>query len=214
MKEIDFLPQWYKSSKRRRVNYHRQYIVIGGLFLGMLAWNFSAGYSVSLLHAQVEVISNSISSNDKIAERYQVFQDNLTGLQQKGQLLGRLDTGVKMSWVMGELSFLVKDKVILTKLDIKGEVLKTEVSEGAVSGVSFSSGQVKADQAMPGGDIQFKVIICGRASNAAEVTSFISRLEKSVYFNQIVPGFMKNIKDSSETDFEISCNVANYVEKK
>ena len=99
MKEIDFLPQWYKTGKRRRVNYRRQYIVIGGLFFGMLAWNFSAGYSVSLLNAQVDVMSNSISSNDTIAGRYQEFQDNLTELQRKWELLELLDPGLKMSCV-------------------------------------------------------------------------------------------------------------------
>ncbi len=214
MKEIDFLPQWYKTGERRRVNYRRQYIVVVGLFLGMLAWNFSAGYSVSLLNAQVAVMANSINSNDKIAERYQKFQDNLTELQHKSLLLEKLDPGVKMSCVIGELSFLVQDKVILTKLKIKGELLEKEESRTATTGISFSSVHRKADEAMPEGDIQFKVMISGLASSAAEVTAFISRLEESVYFSQIVPGFMKNIKDSSETDFEISCYVDNYVEKK
>lgn len=212
MKEIDFLPQWYKTGKRRRVNYRRQYIVIGGLFFGLLAWNFSAGYSVSLLNAQVAVMTNSISSNDKIADRYHKFQDNLTELQAKWRLLESLDPGVKISCVIGELSFLVEDKVMLTKLGVKGELLSKRKTGIGKSVVSFSRGPSKGNAAMPEGDIQFKVTISGRALSAAEVTGFMSRLEKSVYFSQIVPGFMRNVKDSSETDFEISCYVANYVE--
>jgi hypothetical protein len=213
MKEIDFLPEWYKAGKQRRVNYRHQYIVVGGLFLGMLAWNFSAGFSISLLNAQVAVMTNSISSNDKIADRYQEFEDNLTELQQKWGLLDSLNPGVKISCVIGELSFLVKDKVTLTKLDIQGELLERGKSVVGSSVVRFSSGRIKSAQAMPEGDIQFKVTMSGRALNSAEVTAFISRLEKSVYFSQIVPGFMRNIKNSSETAFEISCYVGNYVEK-
>ena len=214
MNEIDFLPQWYKTSKRRRVNYRRQYIAVGGLFFAMLAWSFSGSYSVSLLSAQVKVMENSIGGNAKVAGKYQEFQNRMSALETKARLLGKLDPGLKMSWVLGELSYLVTDNMLITKLDIKSEKIKSEGSDSKGGSVRFSNARKDEDKAMPEANICFRVVIRGLATDAAEVTTFISELEDSPYFCQIVPGFMKNLKDSSETDFEISCVVANYVEKK
>ena len=214
MNEIDFLPQWYKKSKRRRVNYRRQYIVLGGLFLSMLAWSVSGSYSVSLLNAQVEIMENSISCNDMVASRYQVFQDRMTDLQSKAELLDKLDSDLKMTSILGELSYLSTDNILITKLDIKSEKMAFSDDAGKSGSVRFSSGETKTDKSMPESDVRFRVIIRGLASSAAEVTTFISQLEESSYFCEIVPGFMKNAKDSSETDFEISCYIANYIEKK
>jgi len=214
MNEIDFLPEWYKTGKRRRVNYRRQYIVVGGLFLAMLLWGFSGSYSISLLNAQVEVMENSISGNNMIAERYQKFQDEMSVLQSKVELLEKLDPGLKISCVLGELSYLSTDKVLITKLDIKSEKMIFEGGVSKAGSVRFSSVQKAAGKSMPESDVRFRVIINGQAVTAAKVTSFISEVEDSPYFCQIVPGFMKNVKDSSETNFEISCYIANYVETK
>lgn len=212
MNEIDFLPQWYKTDKRRRINYRRQYIVVCALFFGMLAWGFSGSYSISLLNAQVEVIENAVRGNDMVAEKCQEFEDQRLGMQRKAGLLEKLDPGLKMSWILGELSYLLTGNILITKLDIKSEKMSFESGGNRADLVRFSSGQEEVDKSMPESDVRFRVIINGQAINSGEVATFISELEASSYFCQIVPVFMKNVKDSSETDFEISCYVANYVE--
>jgi hypothetical protein len=35
MKEIDFLPEWYKNGRRRRMRYRTQYAVLGCIFVVM-----------------------------------------------------------------------------------------------------------------------------------------------------------------------------------
>jgi hypothetical protein len=37
MKEIDFLPEWYRDGKRRESHYRTQYLAIGCLFAVMVA---------------------------------------------------------------------------------------------------------------------------------------------------------------------------------
>ncbi len=47
MREIDLLPEWYKSNKRRQVSYRSQYIAFCGLLSVMVVWNFVLVHSVS-----------------------------------------------------------------------------------------------------------------------------------------------------------------------
>ena len=93
MKEIDFLPKWYKTGKRRRVNYRRQYIVIAGVFVTLIAWSFSASLSISVVQAQVNMMQKSLDNNQQIAHRYSILQGSLEKLKKKKDVLKRLDTG-------------------------------------------------------------------------------------------------------------------------
>jgi hypothetical protein len=72
------------------------------------------------------------------------------------------------------------------------------------------------------GDVGFKIVLDGVASDARDVAEFICKLEDSPYFCQVVPLFTRNkeikITTSSAgrrggilaSEFEISCKLANY----
>ncbi len=51
MKDIDFLPEWYKSGKRREVSYRTQYMALGGVFLVMAVWSLTTTHSISQARA-------------------------------------------------------------------------------------------------------------------------------------------------------------------
>jgi len=210
MKEIDFLPKWYKSGKRRRVNYRRQYIVIAGVFVTLIAWSFSASLSISVVEAQVDMMHDSLKNNQQIAQGYTVLQGSLVKLQEKRGVLERLDTGVKISSTLAELSYLVGGNITLKNLDFSSETFETE-KFAAGSSVRRGKIGVAEEDAMPPENVRFKIVIEGVADNAADVTAFIKRLEKSDYLCQIIPVILKNIKDSSSAEFEINCHVANYL---
>jgi len=46
MKEIDFLPKWYKSGRRRQISYRTQYVGLAGIFLLMNVRNLAASRSI------------------------------------------------------------------------------------------------------------------------------------------------------------------------
>jgi len=53
MKEIDFLPAWYKSGKRRQISYRTQYAGLVGISVVMMVWNFIATHSLSKATAKL-----------------------------------------------------------------------------------------------------------------------------------------------------------------
>ena len=209
MKEIDFLPKWYKAGKRRRVNYRRQYIVIACVFATLIAWSFSASLSISVVEAQVDMMHDSLKKNQQIAHGYTILQDSLEKLQEKKTLLDKLDTGVKISSTLAELSYLVGKNISLTSLNCTSEVFKTKKT---VSGSTVRLGKPASDRKdiMPPENVRFKIVIKGVADNAEDVTAFIKRLERSEYLCQIIPVILRNIKDTLVAEFEINCYIANY----
>jgi hypothetical protein len=210
MKEIDFLPKWYKTGKRRRVNYRRQYIIIAGIFITLIAWSFSADISMSIVNAQVEMMHDSLRNNQQVARRYIDLQALVSDLQRKSDVLERLDTGVNISDAIGELSYLAGENIIFTTLNYRGEVFKLQSTPSRPS-VRLETVRSAKKDSMPSENMRFKLVLKGVAANAADVTAFIARLEESEYLCQVIPGILKNIKDTSAADFEISCYIANYV---
>jgi len=211
MKEIDFLPKWYKTGKKRRINYRRQYIIIAGVFITLVAWSFSASLSISVVEAQVEMMQNSLDHNQQIAQGYAVVQGSLDKLQAKKSLLERLDTGVRVSSTIAEISYLVGKNITLTNLSCLSEIYKTEEVDKKSSSVRFGKAESQKDDVMPAENTRFKIVIKGVADSAADVTAFIKRLEQSDYLCQIIPVILRNVKDTSFAEFEINCYVANYV---
>jgi hypothetical protein len=210
MKEIDFLPKWYKTGKRRRVNYRRQYIVIAGVFITLIAWSFSASLSISVVQAQVGMMQKSLDNNQQIAHRYTILQGSLDKLKKKKDVLERLDTGVKISSALAELSYLVGDNVSLTVLNYSSEVFDPATS-GSGSSVRLGRAVAGKVKAMPPENIRFRIVIKGVAENAADVTAFIKRLEQSDYLCQIIPVILQNIRGTFAAEFEINCYVANFI---
>ena len=210
MKEIDFLPKWYKTGRRRRLNYRRQYIIIAGVFITLVAWSFSANYSISSIEAQVNHMQSSLKNNERIASLYNDLQDSLNDMQKYADILDKVDSGIRVSPLLAELSYLVGGNITLVKLDVKAEEYQPEKKSGS-SSVKFAGSRSKKEQdSMPLPNTRFRVVINGISKDAADVTAFIARLEESEYFRQIIVGYLQDIRDSSDSKFEVSCFIGNY----
>ena len=216
MKEIDFLPQWYKAGKRRRVNYRRQYIVIAGLLVTMIAWSLAAGYSVSVAKAQVDVLQESLERNGPVAARFQQFQQEITELERKKNVLEKLGQRTTVSSIIAELSYLVNDDIVVREIVITNEKFENRQSASGGGSVRISSSQGQKKESLLDTDSRIKVIIDGLAVNGLDVGGLMSEIENSPYFFQVVPGFSNNTKTKTgqATEFEISFYVANYKEQK
>ena len=216
MKEIDFIPQWYKTGRRKRVKYRRQYAVLVGLFIALVLWSFAAGYGVALSQAHVERIRQRIAEKVPIAAEYAQLEAEQKNLVQKKETLERLDQKIGFANILAELSFLVSDNIILQQVSMENKSLQSTASPVKTSYIRLGSSRADSTAVLPDEDLCLVISIEGIAVNANEVAILISKLESSQYFCNVVPGYSRN-KDLEQlvaTEFEIRCNVANYISRK
>jgi hypothetical protein len=223
MKEIDFLPEWYKSGKRRQTGYRTQYIVLAGIFAVMVVWNFTAVRSISQAKAALAEHTTGRSDLKSASHKFAKIKSQMTKLQKKLEVIQRIDSRIDVASVLGEISFLVNEKIVLSKVWFTAERFTGEAENKKSGGSAVrSAGHNRGKEAMPLGDVRFKVVISGIASDAGDVARLICRLEDSPYFCQVMPSFSQNKeietragaveKDFQVSEFEIGCYLANYTE--
>ena len=219
MKEIDFLPDWYKSGQRRQLTRRIQYIALGCIFAIMLTLNLAQRHSVSTARArQARLAPEQVQAQISL-KAFDELKNKVAQLEKKADVLTQIDSKVDISNVMGELSFLIDNRIVLSKIEFITEQLKTQKNTNA--GVIRRAGHGQKDTKLFG-DVRFKVLISGIASDASDVAGLICRLEESPYFRGVYPLFSRNSKGkgggfSKEnlqiSEFEIGCYLANYHEQ-
>jgi len=221
MKEIDFLPEWYRDNVRRQVNIRRQYIVLGGVFGLMVLWSLLAAHSVSRAKAGLAQVTSVRTNRDIEVSEYFILQDRIAQLQGKAEILDEADSRIDIAGVLGELSFLVDKRIVLNKVEFKAE--KPVSLPGNSRRAKGPWETLDAGNSAPIGDVKFRVIIGGLAVDGSDVAELVCRLEDSVYFCNVIPIFSRNsdVKrmksiakltgfDRQVTEFELSCYLANY----
>ena len=212
MKEIDFLPDWYKSARRRQVRYRMQYAAILCVFAGMVGWSFFTAKSVSTAQALLQQQQLTPAQKQALDECSQI-QTKLSEFGKQASLLSKLDSKLIIADVLAELSFLVDSKILLTQIDMQAEGFDDGgQSPAAGTGLVRVARNTSGSQSLASGDIRFKVILQGMACDAGDVARLICKLEESSYFCRVIPGFSRTnkMKDRQVSEFEIGCYVANY----
>jgi hypothetical protein len=212
MKEIDFLPDWYRSDKRRRMSYRTQYVTIAVIMTAMAGWSFITARSVSQAQAQT-----NMSGNDSMAQsarEYVGALDKISQCRKEVQLISRLDSRVNVASVMAELSHVVEGGVVLLNLSITAEPVQKDNEQNQGNGMRAAAKHAAAGTME--GQERFRLVLGGYAADAADVARLIRRLEESPYFVQVIPGFSRTrtLKEKEVSEFEISCYLGNLVEDK
>lgn len=195
MKEIDFLPEWYKSGRRRQVSYRTQYIALGGIFVVMVVWNFIAMHSISRVRAQFAQMSTKQAQAEGRSAELAELQSELRGLQKKAESIEEIDSKIDVACVLAEMSFLIDEKIVLSKLTLVAEKFEdkqqAELSQQTGTVVRAVRTKLREKREMPLGNVRFRVVIEGVAADASNLASLICRLEDSPYFCQVVPSFSR-----------------------
>jgi hypothetical protein len=216
MKDIDFIPEWYRTGRQRKVSYRRQYTIIACLFGLMATWSFISGISVSRSRAEASQRELTFRADETINARFENIRNELTGLTDQQQCLARVDPKVNFAAVLAELSHLIGNRVILKALEIQSEKYQGEKSTDKPSMIVLSAENREKESVLPEANQRYRFKLTGIAADAADVAGLVSSLESSEFFCQILPGFSKTVqvKNHPVTEFEVSCYLANYSLKK
>jgi Tfp pilus assembly protein PilN len=219
MKEIDFLPEWYKSGKRRQVSYRTQYIAISSVFVVMMVWSFITTRSISEARAQISQMATQQAQAKIVSAKYAGLEDEIRLLRAKAESVEEIDSKIDVASVLAEISFLIDERIVLKKLEFIAEKFvnkqetKNPPSVGTVVRVVQSNMGSKKE--LPLGNVRFKVIIAGIAADTNDVAALMCKLEDSPYFCQVVLSYSRGndeigIKNASS--FRTGTNVVQGVE--
>jgi hypothetical protein len=209
----------------------------------MVLWNFITARSISKAQAQFVNMEARQAQAENLSTQLQQLKDKLDVIQEKAQIIEKIDSKINIANVLAEMSFLIDETIILSKVEFIAEKFPDKHQDGKVPGSTV----LRAVQAtrndkhkMPLGDVRFKILIKGVAVNAGDVAALILKLEDSPYFCQVVLSYSKNTEvtanssvqskaDSQSSgwntqkyspnkkiqvsEFEISSYLANYIEQ-
>jgi hypothetical protein len=197
MKEIDFLPEWYKGGRRRQLSYRTQYIALGGIFVVMIVWNLLAAHSISKAKAMSIKMLVGQANAEQMSVQLNDFKNYLREFQIKAESIDRIDSKIDVASVLAEISFLVNEKIVLSEVEFTAEKFvdrpESKTSSNTAAVVRAIPAKFNQDKELPLGDVKFKVVIGGVAADASDIGALICRLEDSPYFCQVVPSFSRNI---------------------
>jgi Tfp pilus assembly protein PilN len=208
MKEIDFLPEWYKQGRIDQVKHREFYIAIGLIVFFMAVWSIFANSRVAIVKAKNTTLQKDELMRMRSETEYNLAESEYQQLKTKQQILDSVKSRIVVSNVIAELTHLVDSGIILRKLEIKAEPFAEQSGKTGTKVVSATGGQTTAFDRK----VRFKITLTGFAADAAGVAEMINKLEHSDYFFQVIPSFSRNtkIEQYEASEFEITCYLSNY----
>jgi hypothetical protein len=236
VKEIDFLPDWYKEERRRRVSMRRQFMALTIIFLTMLTYNMTAGHKIASATAGLEQREDQRLQAENVTHRFDTISEELKEYRVELDALQQADSRIDLAAVLAEASHIIGRHVALSRIEFIPEPIspRQDAARQSASAVRVVRG---ASKAVPLGDVRFKIVLAGVAANPADVGELVCQLDRSSYFQQAHFSFSRNstiqiladptqeqAKDATTrasassdetfqvTEFEITCYLANYEE--
>lgn len=209
MKEIDFLPSWYKKNRRQISGYKWQYGVIIGCFAFMVCWSFISGKVVSSSSA-IDQHQGKAESNTLL--EYEKYKVELEKLNKQKNTIDKCLTKMSVANIIAELSHIVGDNVVLSRVEINAKEFESKNKNYRSSSVIRSSN--RDDKTEYENNVIYTIILKGVSTDNNSAAQLICDLEDSSYFSKVILGYSKNIqqKNKQMSEFEISCYLANFKE--
>ena len=222
MKEINLIPQWYQESKKHRSRCYIQYIAIAAAFILVVLICVAAEAYVAAGKSRLGNLEKEYEAYRDTSNEYEKMRARINELKKKTSIINQIDAKMDITCVLGEISFLLDDALIIKKIEITSEPFagETKKAAGNSSGLRVANQYGNSSKTCEG-NIKFKISLNGIASQAGKVADLICKLEESPYFFQAAPSFSRNITVSSgrqgqpeyyAAEFEISCYLANFSE--
>ncbi|UCD50475.1 MAG: hypothetical protein JSW27_23485 [Phycisphaerales bacterium] len=239
MKEIDFLPEWYKEGKRRRVRMRWQCIALSVVFLAMITYNTISAHRIAAATAALTRLDEQRIQAESVMHEFDVLNRELTEYQAEVESLQRMDSRIEPAAVLAEISHIVGPHIVLSRLEFIAEPVAApeDNSNRSRSSVRVAGTKSNVNKREPLGDVRFRIVLAGVAARPENVGELVCRLEASSFFRNVHPSGFRNStievpnaqaqeptgsgpqksaaeakKELQVSEFEITCYLANYEE--
>jgi hypothetical protein len=236
MKEIDFLPEWYKDDRRRQGHVRRQYVALVAVFLVMMVFNATAIHRANKAAAEAANLENQRVGAEAVVHEFDVLTKRLNELKTRAGLVEQMDSQVDVAAILAEMSHVVDGSIVLRKVEIQAEPFGRTDEKGQTRGsaVRLTEKPANSEKERPLGRVKFRIVLTGVAARPADVADLVCKLDASPYFQRVHPLFYGNAKAQAgmksapqpqeggsavksqsaldATEFEIACYLANYKE--
>jgi hypothetical protein len=213
----------------------KQYIALVAVFLMMMTFNLTALHRATRVAADVSRYEEQRTRAEAIVHEFDLVTRELNQTKAKADLVRRIDTQIDVAPILAEISHIVEESVVLSKIEFVAEPVSRPADPGRAKGPSVRSARTGDSQREPPmGESTLRVVVAGVAAQPSHVADLVCRLDESAYFDQVRPSFYGRTKipigspggapgkagasaaDASGmldvTAFEISCTLANYEE--
>lgn len=239
MKEIDFLPEWYKEDRRRRQHVRRQYVVLAVAFIAMISYNVTATHRITRASAELARLEGQRVDAEIASQEFNTITKDLSQVREKAALIERIDSKINMAAVLAEMSHILGETVVLSRVEFVAEPFADadKAPRPNDTGVRVADGKSEVSRETLVGSVRFRIVLTGVAVSPADVAALVRRLDDSAYFHHVHASFWRNGKvqiavrpadaepkakagdvaagqpgNLDVTEFEVLCYLANYEE--
>jgi len=196
MKEIDFLPEWYRSGQRRQVSYRAQCIALSGVFVVMVVWSLAATHSLSEAEAELAEMAATRGQTENVSLESAGLESELKQLRDRVKSVQEIDARIDVASILAELSFLIDKRIVVSKVEFVAEKFvqerKDEPPQTVGTVVRAVGTRLDDKKVLPLGNVRFRVVITGVAADAGDVGALMCKLEDSPYFWQVVLAYSRD----------------------
>ena len=198
MREIDFRPDSYRESRRRKRDVIIRAMLLGALVVEMIL--VSLGFhaqTATAREAVVELNSNLASQTEVLRDLDRLLQD-LGDLGDKRRLLSDVDGGAPLYSVLAEFSRLMPEATALTEIRLSQNRRIGHASTARENDPDHV-GSMKTDET---GYLE----ITGWAASDVDVGNFMTNLDGSALFTDIQLRYSKpaTIRDRKAQEFKLT----------
>lgn len=220
MRDVDFLPQWYKDKARRKRIAQGQYIALGIIFMIMIFSNAIASRRISRASADLTRSDTERGQAERFMVEFGRLNSRVSETRDAVTSVNRLKMELDVANVLSELSTVVSGEIVLQRVELLSRNPAEETITDETPQAPFGS-----DEADSSDGERFSLRLMGFAHRAGQVAELIAELESSATFDDVNLVYSKasaeapagspapSTQVSEQTsqkrfEFEVSCSVA------
>lgn len=196
MHDLEFLPDWYPQTRRRR----RLVLLQGWLTLvvlfGLGGWILLAERNIAVAEDSLRALKGQLSQTDAQLAEMDKLDVMRKQLSQQNQILSRIGLYVEACSMVHRIDSLMPRQMSLTGIRLENEE-KVDNSAAQV---------VKGEQAV---DRRLKVTIQGVCPTDVDLANFMTQLAAEKYFDQVNITYAREKSESNHVmrEFEITFSI-------